>query len=84
MRRGAKAILHYLRGTLSAGLLYKRDPSFNSFRVTAMSDSTWADDPYDSCSPSGFIVKLNHQGRVEIDCASPVSSRRWPGRGECR
>ena len=57
---GAKAILHYLRGTLSAGLLYKRDPSFKLFRVTAMSDSTWADDPYDSCSTSGFIVKLNH------------------------
>jgi len=48
-----------LRGTLSAGLLYKRDPSFKLFRLTAMSDSTWADDPYDSCSTSGFVVKLN-------------------------
>ena len=51
----AKAILHYLRGTLSAGLLYKKDPKISSFRVTALLDSTWAD-PHDCCSTSGLVL----------------------------
>ena len=47
-----------------AGLLYKKDPKITSSRITAQSDSTWADHLHGSNSTSGFIIQLNMRSLI--------------------
>ena len=48
-------VLRYLRGTSSRGLFYAHD---NSLQLHAYSNSTWASDPTDRCSVSGYCILL--------------------------
>ena len=48
-------VLRYLRGTASRGLFYAHD---NSLQLHAYSDFTWASDPTDRRSVSGYCILL--------------------------
>ena len=48
-------VLRYLRGTLSQCLLYARD---SPLQLHAYSDSTWASDPTDRRSITGYCILL--------------------------
>jgi hypothetical protein len=54
-------VLRYLRGTSSICLLYARD---SSLQLHAYSDSTWASDPSDRRSVTGYCIFL---------CSSPLT-----------
>lgn len=48
-------VLRYLRGTPSRGIFFSRD---SSLELQAYSDSTWASDPVDRCSITGYCIFL--------------------------
>ena len=48
-------VLRYLRGTSSQSLLYAHD---SPLQLHAYSDSTWASDPTDRCSITGYCILL--------------------------
>jgi hypothetical protein len=48
-------VLRYLRGTSSQHLFYSRD---SPLQLHAYSDSTWASDPNDRCSITGYCILL--------------------------
>ena len=48
-------VLRYLRGTSSRSLFYARD---SPLQLHAYSDSTWASDPTDRCSITGYCILL--------------------------
>src|SRR6266540_1762819 len=48
-------VLRYLRGTPSQCLFYARD---SPLQLYAYSDSTWASDPTDRCSVTGYCILL--------------------------
>jgi hypothetical protein len=54
----AKRVLCYLKGTLSLGLTYTRNPQ-NSNRLEAYADADWATCPETRCSVSGYVTILN-------------------------
>ena len=48
-------VLRYLRGTRSRCLLYASD---SPLQLHAYSDATWASDPIDRCSTTGYCILL--------------------------
>jgi hypothetical protein len=52
----AKRVLHYVRGTISHGLLFQPGP----MHLTVFTDADWADNPVDRRSNTGFLVFLGN------------------------
>lgn len=56
----AKHVLHYVNGSLTYGLLYKRSSSTaDALCLSAYSDSDWAGDPSDRRLTTGFVIFLD-------------------------